>query len=339
MMEVYHRCAENLIPVLENHFQTSQPLELQEIFKRFTLDTFGEIGFGYKVNSLKAPVLFSETFDWLQLETDYRLLYPWRRIFCNGIWKSNLNILESFVVKIIEERKKEGWEGKKDFLSKLLEMEANQEITGVTPKFLRDQVVNFLVAGRDTTAILLASTFYFLSLNPDVDAKVREEIARVVGNEKFDMKHSKHLRYLQNVINESLRLFPPAVPFNSRVATKDVVLPNKVRVTKGTLVMYTPYIVHRLKEYWGNDAEQFRPERWDDPNVLKHNYQYIPFQKGPRICLGMNMAQEEAKCCISILYQHGFRFELISPRPSDMTLVGAAILSSKEGINVRVLKQ
>uniref|UniRef100_A0A6B2L3D7 Cytochrome P450 n=1 Tax=Arcella intermedia TaxID=1963864 RepID=A0A6B2L3D7_9EUKA len=337
MFEVYHKCAKNLVSLLNEHYEKKKPIELQQLFKRFTLDTFGEIGFGYCIDSLIKPVPFSTAFDWVQAEAENRVTLPWRKFTHGREWKKHLEEIENFLQQIIEKRRKEGWEGKSDFLSSLLEMESKKEINGVTSKFLRDQVVNFLVAGRDTTAILLSATFYYLSLYPDVDNKVRQEINEIVGNEIVTMKHTKELKYLQNVIDESLRLFPPAVPFNTRLSTKDITLPNKVWIPKGTTIMYSPYWIHRLKEYWGDDAEEFKPERWEQKDILKHPYQYVPFQKGPRICLGMNMAQEEAKCCIAILYQNHFKLELVSPAES-LQYAGMAILYSKDGINVNVNK-
>eukprot|EP01124_Arcella_intermedia_P020055 TRINITY_DN2747_c0_g1_i1.p1 TRINITY_DN2747_c0_g1~~TRINITY_DN2747_c0_g1_i1.p1 ORF type:complete len:496 (-),score=135.39 TRINITY_DN2747_c0_g1_i1:24-1511(-) len=335
MFDVYHKCAKNLVAILNEEVKNKTTIELQQLFKRFTLDTFCEIGFGCTINSLKKPIEFSTTFDWLLKEVDDRLIFPWRKVFFAATWKEHIDKIEQFITGIIEERKREGWKGKGDFLSVLLEMEEKKEITGVTPKFLRDQVINFTIAGRDTTAVLLSATFYYLALHPDVDQKVRREIEEIVGNEEVTMQHTKELKYLQNVLNESLRLFPPAVPFNSRITTRPVVLPNGARLPQGTQVVYSPYCVHRLKEYWGEDAEQFVPERWEKPDILKHPYQYVPFQKGPRICLGMNMAHEEAKACISILYQNGFKFELVAPK-GPMMYTGVAIMLSKEGILMNV---
>uniref|UniRef100_A0A6B2L9E9 Cytochrome P450 n=1 Tax=Arcella intermedia TaxID=1963864 RepID=A0A6B2L9E9_9EUKA len=338
MYPVYNQCARNLVSLLDKHSQTQEPIELQELFKRFTLDTFSSIGFGYPMSSLLHPVPFSQTFDWLLEEVNARWRFPWRKLTLQWLWKAKLEELDLFVLSLIEERRKMGWQGKADFLSKLLELEANKEIDEVTPNFLRDQVVNFLLAGRDTTAILLAATIYYLSFHPDVEAKVRREVEEVVGEEEVGMRHTGRLKYLGNVLDEVLRVFPPAVPFNHRYVTKDVVLPNGACLPKGVMVMYSPYTLHRLKEYWGEDAEEFKPERWEKEDLFKHPYQYVPFQKGPRICLGMKMAIEEAKTCISIIYQHGFKFSLVSPPPDKINFLANAILSANNGIFVNVHK-
>eukprot|EP01124_Arcella_intermedia_P004640 TRINITY_DN1262_c0_g1_i6.p1 TRINITY_DN1262_c0_g1~~TRINITY_DN1262_c0_g1_i6.p1 ORF type:complete len:510 (+),score=150.74 TRINITY_DN1262_c0_g1_i6:54-1583(+) len=337
MFETYHKAAKNLLKVLEEAAASGETIELQQLFKRFTLDTFGEIGFGYSINSLIKPIQFSSSFDWIFKEVDNRIKFPWRKLTQAKQWRYHLEVIERFILDLIEERRKEGWEGKTDFLSRLLEMESQKEITGVTEKFLRDQVMNFMIAGRDTTAVLLAATFYFLLQSPECEEKVAREIEEVVGKEVVTMNHTKELRYLKNVLDEALRLFPPAVPVNSRICLKDVVLPNKVKIRKGGYVSYSPFVVHRLKEFWGEDADEFKPERWEDKDILKHPYQFVPFQKGPRQCLGMNMAYEEAKCCIAILYQNGFRFKLLN-KENPLLHNMAAILTARNGINVKVQK-
>jgi len=245
-----------------------------------------------------------------------------------------MKILNDFVYKLIEDRKVEGFEGRSDFLSCLLMMKKNGEV--ITEKFIRDQLMSFILAGRDTTALLLTWTCYFLSKNPDVEKKLREEILSVVGQEKPTMQHTKNLKYLQMVLDESLRLLPPAVPFNAKYATRDTVLPNGAKVKKGNTITYSPYFVHRLKEYWGDDSEEFRPSRWENPGLIKHPYQFVPFQKGPRICLGMNMAYEEAKCCLVMMFQNGIHFKLVPNQ--KLTYMSSAVLFSKYGMFMEVEK-
>jgi len=137
------------------------------------------------------------------------------------------------------------------------------------------------------------------------------------------------------VINETLRLIPPAIPFNSKISTRDLTLPNGIKIHKGQMLTYTPWVVHRIPKYWGTDAEKFRPERWEDPTLIKHQYQFIPFQKGPRQCLGMNMAYEEAKSCISLLVQNGVVFQYAATKPP--ILIPNAVFSTKEGVSMKVI--
>ncbi|KAK4145387.1 glycosyl hydrolase family 76-domain-containing protein [Dichotomopilus funicola] len=156
-----------------------------------------------------------------------------------------------------------------------------------------DQVLSVLVAGRDTTATAMASVFYFLARSPTAVAKLREEIKTIDG-EYPTWEQLRHLKYLNNVIKEALRLFSP-VATNSRTAAKETVLPRgggkdgslPVLVRKGTLVRWLSHCLHRNKAVFGPDADEFRPERWDD---LRVGWEYIPFSGGPRICLAQQFA-------------------------------------------------
>lgn len=179
------------------------------------------------------------------------------------------------------------------------------------PKMLRDNMLNILLAGRDTTASLLSSTFYYLARHPDVFSRLRREIVEAFGDSRnpreITQTKLKDISYLRYVLNESklqptrtfkhpanrtaLRLQPP-VPVNFRVATKDTSLPvgggadkqSPIYIKKGAMCAYNVFAMHRRTDLWGKDARSFRPERWEEN--AKHGWEYLPFNGGPRICLG-----------------------------------------------------
>ena len=175
-----------------------------------------------------------------------------------------------------------------------------QELVKVTrdPTELRSQLLNILLAGRDTTAGLLGWTFYSLVRNPDVFNKLRAEIIDRYGT--FRQPHDitfaslKACAYLQYVMSETLRLYP-TVPFNQRRATKDTTLPlgggpdekSPIYISKGTEVNYAVHIMHHRADIWGPDVEEFKPERWIG---RKAGWEFLPFNGGPRICLGQQHA-------------------------------------------------
>ena len=164
---------------------------------------------------------------------------------------------------------------------------------------IRGQIVNIIAAGRDTTACLLSWTFFLLVRHPIVLRKLQEEIASSVEmSSKLTREDLRGMRYLQNVLKETLRLYPP-VPLNIRVASRDTILPtgggpdrkSPVLIPKNTAVAYSIYTLHRRPDLYGLDVELFRPERWDEPMPLLESetysrWGYIPFHGGPRICLG-----------------------------------------------------
>ncbi|KAH6855194.1 glycosyl hydrolase family 76-domain-containing protein [Chaetomium sp. MPI-CAGE-AT-0009] len=157
-----------------------------------------------------------------------------------------------------------------------------------------DQILSILIAGRDTTATAMSSVFYFLARNPSAVEKLRAEIGGV-GEEAPTWEQLKHMKYLNNVIKEALRLFSP-VATNSRAANKETVLPRgggedgsqPILIPKGTPVRWTSHGLHRNKDVFGPDADEFRPERWESD--LRVSWEYIPFSGGPRICLGQQFA-------------------------------------------------
>ncbi|WEW57443.1 hypothetical protein PRK78_002910 [Emydomyces testavorans] len=174
------------------------------------------------------------------------------------------------------------------------------------PVRLRSELLNILLAGRDTTASLLAICFHQLARHKDVWNKLRKEIMDNIGNRLPTYEDIKSLKYLQYVLNETLRLYP-VVPWNGREAVVTTTLPrgggpdgkSKILVKKGTFVIYATWSLHRSK-FYGEDANEFRPSRWE---TLRPGWNYIPFNGGPRICLGQQYALIEASYVVIRLLQ------------------------------------
>jgi cytochrome P450 len=168
---------------------------------------------------------------------------------------------------------------------------------------LRNQCMNVLLAGRDTTASSLSLCFHFLSRNPDIYKRLRNEIREVYGDSK-DGLNSDNLRsckYLKAVVNETLRV-AATVPFNLRSPEKDVILPTgggpdgnePTLVEKGTHILILTYALHRDEGYWGQDAKMFNPERWmESSQPAADPWCFLPFSGGPRICIGQQLALNE----------------------------------------------
>lgn len=181
-------------------------------------------------------------------------------------------------------------------------------IPDASDKYLRDILVNFILAGRDTTASTLAWCLYYLATNPKAQEKLYEEIS---------MNDKEKTTYLSACIKEALRLSPP-VAIDPKAAIKDDVLPSGVRVKAGDIVEYSQWNLSRCPELFGEDCEEYKPERWiEDPKMIaiqNNKPPFIPFQYGPRICLGMRMALEDMHCCIEALVRR-FRFLPTNEKP------------------------
>jgi cytochrome P450 len=170
---------------------------------------------------------------------------------------------------------------------------------------IRSELLNILLAGRDTTASLLTNIWWILSKRQDLWTKLQTEVASLEGAHPT-FEQLKDLKFLCALVNETLRLYP-VVPQNSREAQEDTTLPigggedgcSPLFVPKGQVVGWNVYAMHRRTDYYGADAEEFRPERWLDDAVngtkgLRPGWEYLPFNGGARICLGQQYALMEA---------------------------------------------
>jgi len=174
--------------------------------------------------------------------------------------------------------------------------------------FLSDVVLSFVLAGRDTTATALTWALFELSRHPEIQQKLKEEIDAALPNiadPSFDDAYGTSLPYLNGVLYESLRLYPP-VPVDSKIAMVDDILPDGTPVMKGTRFTFFIYGMGRDPKIWGDDVLEFRPERWipfkNPPGGI-----WPVFQLGARRCLGEQMAMMEAKVVLIMLMQ---RFDL-----------------------------
>lgn len=177
------------------------------------------------------------------------------------------------------------------------------------PNELRSQLLNVLLAGRDTTAGLLGWTFYLLARHPDAYSKLRAVIIETFGTTTSGIKFEslKSCTYLQNVLSEVLRLHP-VVPENSRRAVRNTTLPRgggpdglaPIYIPAGEEVAYNVHMMHHRKDIWGEDADEFRPERWVG---RRPGWEFLPFNGGPRICLGQQFALTEAAYVIARIIQ------------------------------------
>ncbi|KAI9875794.1 MAG: hypothetical protein M1830_007994 [Pleopsidium flavum] len=211
------------------------------------------------------------------------------------------------------------------------------------PIELRDQLLQLLTAGRDTTATLLGFTFWELARHAGVWGKLRSEVLGIFGTEEqgeeITFAKLKSSRYLQYVINETLRLYPVA-PLNNRIAVRDAVLPvgggpnseSPVAVRKGTVVNFSDYVMHRREDIWGEDVLEWKPERWID---RKYGWEYLPFNGGPRICIGQQFALTEVSFVIVRLLQRFEKIESLDPAKKISKVVSLTLMP-RNGVKVRL---
>jgi len=171
----------------------------------------------------------------------------------------------------------------------------------MTEEMIVDNVLTFLFAGQDSTAASMASLMCFLNANPRCKGKLVKEIDDVVGSGQLEWDHLSQLHYLDWCIKETLRLVPPAGAV-ARAARGDQLLQGKWHVPDKSMVMVGIMAVHYDKKLWGEDAEEFRPERWE--KGPPHKYAFLPFAHGPRACTGREFTLVEQKITFVKLLQH-----------------------------------
>ncbi|KAI8428774.1 hypothetical protein MSG28_007449 [Choristoneura fumiferana] len=185
---------------------------------------------------------------------------------------------------------------------------------GYTNLELREEVLVIILAGTDTSAVGASYVCVLLSRFPKVQEKVYEELRDVFGDSDrpLTVQDLPNLKYLDAVIRETLRMYPP-VPVTVREVHNDVVLPSGVTLVDGVSVINNIWGIHRNPKYWGADADVFRPERFLE-GPLKHPAQFIPFSYASRNCLGYNYAMMSMKTVIANLVR---AYKVLPPKDLD----------------------
>ena len=255
----------------------------------------------------------------------------WPAIPRPGYWQAQQALDEYLYQLITAKRSAPG----NDMISQLVGV-------GLDDQSIRDQALTMLIAGHDTSTSLLAWTLHFLGLHPQTAARVHSELDRVVGLHPPRYDQLDDLEYLGQVIDESLRLYPP-IHLSNRVAREDIDF-NGFSIRAGTRVMLSIYLTHRDPRFWKN-PNQFDPDRFTRDNVASRPpYTYMPFGGGKRNCIGSAFARTEARAVLARIFQ---RFELmhldhpirphmgatLEPRP------GVSMVPKPRSISVAVPRQ
>lgn len=309
MTKVFVHHGHQFLEKMESLREQTLYFEIQDCYARFTLDSIGEIAFGHSIQSiLKPDVPFAKAFDQANRAIEFRFVNPfwqWTTYLLPEEYelRKNCKLLHAFSLDIIQKRRqvvKQGGENKSsDVLSRFIAMR-NDDGNSFSDAYLSDVILNFIIAGRDTTSNSLTWMTYFLSQYPEIQEKVRAEVDAVLKGNDPDFTTCKELVYMEYVIYETLRLCP-SVPVAFKTVVKDDVLPTGHLVRKGDLVAFLPYVLNRNEQLYP-DPESFKPDRW--ATLSPSAFQYPTFNGGPRLCLGQNMAILEMKILMSMILQN-----------------------------------
>ncbi|RIB21091.1 cytochrome P450 [Gigaspora rosea] len=275
-------------------------ITITAIIPKITLDVIGLVGFNYKFNSTTSDSELAQAYKTL-VNRNPSPLY-------RALEENLSNISEKLIAD-----QKNSTVRRKDLLSLLVI--ANEQLPvdeQLTHEELISQVMTLLIAGHETTSTSLSWTLYFLAKNPDIQDRLRKEVLEVFTDRNhfptFD--EIEQLKYLECVFKETLRIIPPA-PAMLRYNMKDEIMDGYV-VPKNTPLMIAICAIHHDPSIWGDDAEDFNPSRWLDPEIKSKvtNSNFIPFGAGPTSCLGLKMAHLELKSILAVIIRN-LEFRLV----------------------------
>ncbi|CAK9320308.1 unnamed protein product [Citrullus colocynthis] len=355
-----NKVKEGLVPVLESACENGLVLDLQDLFQRFSFDSTCMLVTGFDLHSLSLEfpqVPFSKAMD------DIEEVIFQRHFFPKKIWEfqKKLQIGQpkrlKHAWKIIDETIAKLIASKRERLKNKVKEEGDEQRRGVElitsyitnknkdDKFLRDTILNFMIAGRDTLSSALSWFFFCLSNNPNIIGRIREELETTIPmNEArdqwriFSIEEVDKLVYFHGTLCEALRLYPP-VPLQHKVSIQHDILPSGHHINPNTKIVFSLYALGRMSDVWGKDCMEFKPERWiSEKGKIKHvpSYKFLTFNAGPRTCLGKQVAFIELKIVGAAIIHN---YNIIQQAEHDVVPNASVILHMKHGFNVRVTKR
>lgn len=331
----------------KSHIPPSKTIEIASWVSRATLDIIGSAGLGFEFNSLhddQSPLnvtyrkVFEPTRGAMILGIANMYLPPWlvRRIPIkrNGEMDAASRVIRETCYQVIQNKKQKLAADSKDTGKDILSVAMDSGY--FSDSNLVDQLMTFLAAGHETTATAMTWAAYHLAKNPEIQARLRSEVRDALPSPDNDGavitdKDIDALPYLHAVVMEVLRLNPP-VPRTVRVPNKDTTIGGHF-IPKGTRIILAPWGFSRLKSLWGEDAREFRPERWlgegrANNGGAKRNYAFMTFLHGPRSCIGASFAKAEFKILLALL---AGRLEWVLDDPEYKVNIQGTITAKIEG--------
>jgi cytochrome P450 len=343
---------ERLIPILESAAQTGRVLDLHAILERFAFDNICKVAFNVDPGCLQGDRKtcgdFMQAFDDATTLSVGRFMsvFPWfykvNKFLNLGSEKKlrkSIATVQKFADEIIRARMHEnGGMKDEDLLSRFI---GNAQSNN-SPEFLRDIVIGFILAGRDTTSSALSWFFWVLSSRPDVEERILTELEDVRSRNRksmgeiYSFDELRELHYLHAAISEGMRLYPP-VPIDTKSCKNDDILPDGTFIGKNWFISYLAYAMGRMENIWGKDCCEYKPERWLENGVCKQEspFKFSVFHGGPRTCLGKHMAYVQMKSIAALILQR-FTVEVLLEKGKCPEHLLSLTMRMKDGLLVRV---
>lgn len=285
------------------HAQEGRRLDVHQEMMEVTLRIAGRALFGFdlKAEARESSALLNVTMEAGLKRVNALIAAP---MFLptpnNRVLKSARRSLERIIDRMVERRREEGPKSN-DLLGRLLDEHDASEPAGRSAQFY-DETITILLAGHETTANALAFSLLLLGQNPAIMQTLREETRQVLCKRPAEIGDIPSLIYTRMVLDESMRLYPPAWLIDRHCAEEDEI--DGYRIEKDSLILVAPYVTHRHPAFW-QDNERFDPTRFSkDRSQDRPRHAFCPFGLGPRVCVGMNFALTEAVMVLASLINH-----------------------------------
>jgi cytochrome P450 len=328
-------CTESLMRKWEEK-SDGEAIDIAAETLRLTLKIAGLTLFSTDISDKSSSLgkAFRTVFEYINYKMNNLWAEPlWIPTSRNLRFRQAKQILDDLVLDLIRDRRQNPTDTH-DLLSMLLAVRDEVTGEGMSDKQLQDEVITLLIAGHESVASALAWTWYLLGKHPDIMANVEEELRSVLNGNSPSFEKLPKLEYTRRVIDETLRLYPPALVL-LRVALEDDEIDGYF-IPKGSTMNLTTFIIHCHPEFWDN-PEKFDPDRFlPEKTNLRPKFAYRPFGAGQRICIGKSFALMQAALIMATMLQR-FRLELIPNQPIELDTTFA--LRPKYGIKVKLWKR
>lgn len=311
---------------------SGRPLEIGAEMMRLTLHIVGRALFGLDMGGDASGFGRAMTVANNYLSDRFYVPFPPPGVPTpyNLRYRAAKRVLDGTVDRIIRQRRA-GVGDRGDLLSMLLEARDEETGQGMDDRQMRDEVLTLLLAGHETTANTLAWTWYLLSMHPAVARELRRELQKVLGGRAPTVDDLPNLPYTRMVIEESMRLYPPAWVLSRNAIHADRI--GGYDIPAGAAVILSPYVTHRRAAFWDN-PEGFDPERFDpERSAGRPRFAYFPFGGGPRLCIGAAFAMTEAQLVLATVAQR-VELQLVPGHPVETEAL--VTLRPRHGVRMTV---
>ncbi|XP_005229040.2 cytochrome P450 3A29-like [Falco peregrinus] len=356
MFPIINHYGEKLVKNIEKKVANDEFVAMKDIFGAYSMDVVASTSFSVNIDSMSNPndpfvtnIKKFLKFSFLDPKFIFLVLFPFvipvlERMNVSLLPSEITNFFSSVFLKMKKEREKGGSTDRVDFLQLMVDSQSSHDSSksaetnlykSLSDEEILAQALIFVFAGYETSSSTLSYISYNLATHPDVQQRLQEEIDANLPNKAAPMYNTiMQMEYLDMVVNESLRLFPP-VGRIERVCKKTVEL-NSVTIPKGMVVLIPVYVLHRDPGYWP-EPEEFRPERFSkESKVSIDPYTFLPFGAGPRNCIGMRFALLMVKVAVVVLLQN-FSFRTCKDTPIPLVLDTKGIMQPKKPIILKMV--